>query len=236
MLEQLNLLLAFGAGLLSFLSPCSLPLYPAFLSYVTGISFNELKEEKGILRRKSLIHTLLFLLGFSIIFMALGFSTSFIGQIFIQYKEFLRQIGAIIMVFFGLVILGFFKIDILQSEKKIHFKKRPKGYFGSVLIGMGFAAGWTPCTGPILAGVIALGVSDPGKGMLYMLFYVLGFSIPFLIMSLFIGKMNFLQRKNGLFMKIGGAIMIVMGVLLYFDMMTKIIAFLTPIFGGFTGF
>lgn len=185
-------------GLLSFVSPCSLPLYPAFLSYVTGISFNELKEEKGILRRKSLIHTLLFLLGFSIIFMALGFSTSFIGQIFIQYKEFLRQIGAIIMVFFGLVILGFFKIDILQSEKKIHFKKRPKGYFGSVLIGMGFAAGWTPCTGPILAGVIALGVSDPGKGMLYMLFYVLGFSIPFLIMSLFIGKMNFLQRKNEL--------------------------------------
>ncbi|KGR83101.1 cytochrome c biogenesis CcdA family protein [Lysinibacillus boronitolerans] len=236
MLEQLNLLLAFGAGLLSFVSPCSLPLYPAFLSYVTGISFNELKEEKGILRRKSLIHTLLFLFGFSIIFMALGFSTSFIGQIFIQYKEFLRQIGAIIMVFFGLVILGFFKIDILQSEKKIHFKKRPKGYFGSVLIGMGFAAGWTPCTGPILAGVIALGVSDPGKGMLYMLFYVLGFSIPFLIMSLFIGKMKFLQRKNGLFMKIGGAIMIVMGILLYFDMMTKIIAFLTPIFGGFTGF
>lgn len=236
MLEHLNLLLAFGAGLLSFVSPCSLPLYPAFLSYVTGISFNELKEEKGILRRKSLIHTLLFLLGFSIIFMALGFSTSFIGQIFIQYKEFLRQIGAIIMVFFGLVILGFFKFDILQSEKKINFKKRPKGYFGSVLIGMGFAAGWTPCTGPILAGVIALGVSDPGKGMLYMLFYVLGFSIPFLIMSLFIGKMKFLQRKNGLFMKIGGAIMIVMGVLLYFDMMTKIIAFLTPIFGGFTGF
>lgn len=236
MLEQLNLLLAFGAGLLSFVSPCSLPLYPAFLSYVTGISFNELKEEKGILRRKSLIHTLLFLFGFSIIFMALGFSTSFIGQIFIQYKEFLRQIGAIIMVFFGLVILGIFKIDILQSEKKIHFKKRPKGYFGSVLIGMGFAAGWTPCTGPILAGVIALGVSDPGKGMLYMLFYVLGFSIPFLIMSLFIGKMKFLQRKNGRFMKIGGAIMIVMGILLYFDMMTKIIAFLTPIFGGFTGF
>jgi len=236
LLEQLNLILAFGAGLLSFVSPCSLPLYPAFLSYLTGISFNELKEEKGILRRKSLIHTLLFLLGFSIIFMALGFSTSFIGQIFIQYKELLRQIGAIIMVFFGLVILGFFKFDILQSEKKIKFKKRPKGYFGSVLIGMGFAAGWTPCTGPILAGVIALGVSDPGQGMLYMLFYVLGFSIPFLIMSLFIGKMKFLQRKNGLFMKIGGAIMILMGGLLYFDMMTKIIAFLTPFFGGFTGF
>jgi len=234
--EQLNLLLAFGAGLLSFISPCSLPLYPAFLSYVTGVSLNELKEEKGMLNKKALVHTLLFLLGFSAIFMALGFSTSFIGTIFIQYQDLLRQIGAIIIVFFGLVVLGIFNFDLLMSEKRVQFKKRPKGYIGSVLIGMGFAAGWTPCTGPILAGVIALGVSDPERGMLYMLFYVLGFSIPFLIMSMFIGKMKFLQNRSGLFMKIGGSLMIVMGILLYFDMMTKIIAFLTPFFGDFTGF
>ena len=148
--EQLSLILAFGAGLLSFISPCSLPLYPAFLSYVTGVSLNELKEEKGILNRKALVHTLLFLLGFSAIFMALGFSTSFIGTIFIQYQDLLRQIGAIIIVFFGLVVLGIFKFDFLLSEKRVQFKKRPKGYIGSVLIGMGFAAGWTPCTGPIL--------------------------------------------------------------------------------------
>jgi len=235
-LEQLSLLLAFGAGLLSFISPCSLPLYPAFLSYVTGVSLNELKTDKGIVNRKALTHTILFLLGFSIIFMALGFSTSFIGTIFIQYQDLLRQIGAIIMVFFGLVSIGLLKFDFLLSEKKIQFKERPKGYIGSVLIGMGFAAGWTPCTGPILAGVIALGVSDPGRGMLYMLFYVLGFSIPFLIMSLFIGKMKFLQKRSAMFMNIGGALMIVMGVMLYFDMLTKVIAFLTPFFGGFTGF
>jgi len=234
--EQLSLFLAFGAGLLSFISPCSLPLYPAFLSYITGVSLDELKEEKGILNKKAIVHTILFLTGFSIIFLAMGFSTSFIGTIFIQYQDLLRQIGAIIMVFFGLVIMGVLNFDLLLSEKKIQFKKRPKGYTGSVLIGMGFAAGWTPCTGPILAGVIALGVSDPGRGMLYMLFYVLGFSIPFLIMSLFIGKMKFLQTRSGLFMKIGGVFMILMGVLLYFDMMTKIIAFLTPFFGGFTGF
>ncbi|BDH63563.1 cytochrome C biogenesis protein CcdA [Ureibacillus massiliensis 4400831 = CIP 108448 = CCUG 49529] len=236
MFEQVNLLLAFGAGLLSFLSPCSLPLYPAFLSYVTGMSLNELKEDKGILNKKAMGHTLLFLLGFSIIFMALGFSTSFIGTLFIQYQDLLRQIGAIIIVFFGLVTLGVFRFDILQSEKRIQFKKKPKGYLGSVIIGMGFAAGWTPCTGPILAGVIAMGMSDPSRGMLYMLFYVLGFSIPFLIMSLFIGKMKFLQKRSGLFLKIGGVIMIFMGVMLYFDLMTKIIAFLTPFFGGFTGF
>lgn len=236
MFEELSLLLAFGAGLLSFISPCSLPLYPAFLSYVTGVSLNELKEENGILNKKALVHTLLFLIGFSAIFMALGFSTSFIGTFFIEYQDLLRQIGAIIIVFFGLVVLGIFKFDLLMSEKRVQFKKRPKGYIGSVLIGMGFAAGWTPCTGPILAGVIALGVSDPDRGMLYMLFYVLGFSIPFLIMSMFIGKMKFLQNRSGLFMKIGGSLMIVMGILLYFDMMTKIIAFLTPFFGGFTGF
>lgn len=236
MVEQLSLFLAFGAGLLSFISPCSLPLYPAFLSYVTGISLNELKEDKGVFNRKALLHTLLFLLGFSIIFMALGFSTSFIGTLFIQYQDLLRQIGAIIMVLFGLVILGVFKFDILLSEKRVQFKKRPEGYIGSVIIGMGFAAGWTPCTGPILAGVIALGMSDPGRGIFYMLFYVLGFAIPFLIMSLFIGKLRFLQNRSNLFMKIGGGLMIIMGILLYFDMMTKIITFLTPIFGGFQGF
>lgn len=233
---EISILLAFAAGLLSFISPCSLPLYPAFLSYITGVTLNELKEDKGVFNRKALIHTLLFLLGFSIIFLALGLSTSFIRIFFIQYQDLLRQIGAIIMVVFGLVILGVFKANFLQSEKRIQFKKRPKGYLGSVVIGIGFAAGWTPCTGPILAGVIALGISDPGKGMFYMLFYVLGFAIPFLIMSLFIDKMKFLKTKSELFMKIGGGIMILMGIMLYFDMMTKLIAFLTPIFGGFTGF
>lgn len=200
------------------------------------MSFNELKDDKGILQKKALIHTILFLIGFSIIFLALGLSTSIIGQFFIQYKDILRQVGAIILVIFGLVILGFFKFDFLNSEKRIQFKKRPKGYIGSVLIGIGFAAGWTPCSGPILAGVIALGISNPSQGIIYMLFYVLGFSIPFLIMSLFIGKMKFLQKKSGLFMKIGGITMISMGILLYFDMMTMIISLLTPFFGGFTGF
>lgn len=235
-MEQLSLLLAFGAGLLSFISPCSLPLYPAFLSYITGVSINDLKEGKGILRRKAFIHTILFLVGFSIIFLALGLSTSFIGTFFMDYQDLLRQLGAIVMVFFGLVLTGVLKFDFLLSDKNIHFQKRPSGYIGSILIGIGFAAGWTPCTGPILAGVIALGVSDPGKGLLYMLFYVLGFSIPFLLMSLFIDKMTFLKKHSAIFMSIGGILMIVMGVLLYFNMMTKIIAVLTSLFGGFTGF
>ncbi|MEK4009684.1 cytochrome c biogenesis CcdA family protein [Peribacillus sp. FSL M8-0224] len=235
-MEQLNLFLAFGAGFLSFLSPCSLPLYPAFLSYITGVSLNDLKKEKGIFKKEAFIHTILFLIGFSLIFLALGLSTSFIGTFFMQYQDLLRQLGAVIMVFFGLVLTGMLKFDFLLTDKKMNFKRRPSGYTGSILIGIGFAAGWTPCTGPILAGVIALGVTDPGKGMLYMLFYILGFSIPFLIMSLFIEKMHFIKKKSSILMMLGGILMILMGVLLYFNMMTKIISLLTQLYGGFTGF
>lgn len=235
-LEGVNLFLAFGAGFLSFISPCALPLYPAFLSYITGMTINELKEERGILRTKAFIHTILFLMGFSVIFLALGLSTTFIGAFFIKYQDLLRQFGAILMVFFGLVLTGVLKFNFLLSEKKIQFQNRPSGYFGSILIGLGFAAGWTPCTGPILAGVIALGVSNPGMGLMYMTFYVLGFSIPFLIMTFFIDKMTFLKRHGNRFMIFGGVLMIIMGVVLYFDWMTTIISILIPLFGGFTGF
>ncbi|MFS0646107.1 cytochrome c biogenesis CcdA family protein [Siminovitchia sp. 179-K 8D1 HS] len=235
-MEQVNLFLAFGAGFLSFISPCALPLYPAFLSYITGMTINELKGGQGILRKKAFIHTILFLLGFSIIFLALGLSTSFIGSFFARYQDLLRQLGAILMVFFGLVLTGVIRFNFLLSDKKIQFRNRPSGYLGSVLIGIGFAAGWTPCTGPILAGVIALGIANPGMGLVYMAFYVLGFSIPFLIMTFFLDKMTFLKKHGNRFMVFGGVLMIVMGILLYFDWMTVIISILIPLFGGFTGF
>ncbi len=236
MTEQVNIFLAFGAGFLSFISPCALPLYPAFLSYITGMSVNELKDERGILRKKAFIHTLLFLLGFSIIFLALGLSTTFIGSLFSQHQDLLRQLGAILLVFFGLVLSGILKFDFLLSDKKIQFQTRPTGYLGSILIGLGFAAGWTPCTGPILAGVMALGIANPGMGFLYMIFYVIGFSIPFLVMAFFLNRMTFLKKHGERFMVIGGVLMIVMGILLFFDWMTVIISILVPIFGGFTGF
>jgi len=235
-LGEVTLLLAFGAGLLSFISPCSLPLYPAFLSYITGMTVDELKNERGILRKKALIHTVLFLLGFSIIFLAIGLSTSFIGEFFLAYQDLLRQLGAIILVFFGLVLTGVLRFNFLLKDRKVHFRRRPAGYLGSVLIGLGFAAGWTPCTGPILAGVIAMGVANPGMGLLYMSFYILGFSIPFLVMTLFLDKMTFIKKHANRFMVIGGILMIIMGIFLYFDWLTVIIELLIPVFGGFTGF
>lgn len=234
-MTDVNVLLAFGAGFLSFISPCCLPLYPAFLSYITGMSVGEIKSENAMLQKRSMLHTLFFLVGFSIIFIALGFATSFVGQIFSQYNDVIRQVGAIFIVIFGLMVIGIFQPKWLMADRKFEFKNRPAGFVGSVLIGMAFAAGWTPCTGPILASVILLAGSNPGSGMIYMIAYILGFAIPFFILSFFVGKMQWIRKNNLKIMKVGGYIMIVMGIVLYFDWMTRIIAFLFPLFGGFTG-
>ncbi|QOR68657.1 sulfite exporter TauE/SafE family protein [Cytobacillus suaedae] len=235
-MADVNLFLAFGAGFLSFISPCCLPLYPAFLSYITGVSVGELKSDNAMLQKRSILHTIFFLLGFSLIFVMLGFGTSFLGQFFNEYQDLIRQIGAILIIFFGFVIIGVLSPKFLMKDHKFEFKNKPTGFLGSILIGMAFAAGWTPCTGPILAAVIALAASNPGSGMVYMIAYSLGFSIPFLILSFFLGKMQWIRRNSSKIVKIGGYTMILMGIVLFFDWMTKIIVYLTPIFGGFTGF
>ena len=233
---DVNVLLAFGAGILSFISPCTLPLYPAFLSYITGMTLDEIKNEKGMLRKRAILHTLSFLLGFSIIFIALGFSASFAEQFFLQYQDLIRQIGAILIVTFGLMIVGLLQIDFLMKDRKIQFKNRPSGYIGSGLIGFAFAAGWSPCMGPLLAAILALVGSNPGMGVPYMVAYYLGFAIPFFVMSFFISKLGYIRKHSEKIMKVGGYIMIAVGILLFFDGMTLIIRLLEPIFGGFTGF
>ncbi|MEL3973519.1 cytochrome c biogenesis protein CcdA [Rossellomorea oryzaecorticis] len=235
-MADINLFLAFGAGFLSFISPCCLPLYPAFLSYITGMSVSELKADNSMLQKRSLVHTIFFLLGFSVIFIAIGFGTSFIGEFFLDYKDLIRQLGAIFIIVFGLVVIGVFTPEMLMKERRIEFKNRPSGFIGSVLIGMAFAAGWTPCTGPILASVLALAATNPGSGVLYMTAYVLGFAIPFLILSFFIGKMKWIRKNSAKIVKIGGYIMIAVGIMLFFDWMTVILSYFTSIFGGFQGF
>lgn len=233
---DINIFLAFGAGFLSFISPCTLPLYPAFLSYITGMTLDELKTDRGILQKRGILHTLFFLLGFSIIFIAIGFSTSFIQEFFVQYQDLLRQLGSIFIVVFGLMIVGIFSPEFLMKDRKFQFKNRPSGFFGTFLIGIAFAAGWTPCTGPILASIITLAGLNPGSGVWYMLAYTLGFSIPFFILSFFITRMNWIRKHSQKIVKIGGYVMIVVGILLFFNGMNYINRILTPIFGGFTGF
>jgi cytochrome c-type biogenesis protein len=200
------------------------------------MSIGELKEENALLKKRSLLHTLFFLLGFSVVFIVLGLSTTYIYSLFVRNMDLIRQIGAIFIVLFGLVTVGFFKPQFIMKERRFEFKNRPSGYLGSSLVGLAFAAGWTPCMGPILAAVIALAATKPAAGFIYMLTYVLGFAIPFLIMTFFIGKMQWIRKHNVLMMKIGGYLMIIVGIMLFFDMMTIFISWLTVLFGGFQGF
>ncbi|WP_050614892.1 cytochrome c biogenesis CcdA family protein [Bacillus testis] len=233
----LNLFWAFGAGFLSFVSPCSLPIYPAFLSYITGMSVAELKSDNAMLKRRSILHTLFFLVGFSFVFILLGFGTSFIGHFLRSYENVIRQIGGILIVFFGLVIIGVFQPKFMMKEHKLSFKNRPSGYFGTVLIGLAFSLGWTPCTGPILTSVLAMAVDNSEDAIIYMVAYVLGFAIPFFILSFFIGRMKWIKKHNVKIVKIGGYIMIIMGIFLYFDMMNYISSFfVNKIFNGWKGF
>src|SRR5699024_2391456 len=152
--SEVTFLLAFGAGVLSFISPCVLPVFPAFVSYITGMSYNEVENQK--FNARAIFHTLFFLIGFSLIYIALGFGTSFFVGVFIEYGNLIRQIGAILIIVSGLIITGVLKFDFLIKDREVSFKNRPSGFIGSILNGMAFAAGWTPCYGPIIGAIFAM--------------------------------------------------------------------------------
>jgi cytochrome c-type biogenesis protein len=197
---------------------------------------DEIKTDKKVMRRRGMYHTLFFLLGFSTIFIALGFSTSFFYEWFLRYDELIRQTGAIFIVLFGLMIIGVFTPQFLMRDRKFTFKNRPAGFLGTFVIGLAFAAGWTPCTGPITAAIYALAATNPGSGVWYMLAYVLGFAIPFFVLSFFVAQMGWLRKHNKKIMNIGGYVMIGVGILLFFDGLTFLIRVLSPFFGDFQGF
>ncbi|WP_336788291.1 cytochrome c biogenesis CcdA family protein [Paenibacillus sp. MMO-177] len=233
---DLTIGIVFGAGFLSFISPCCLPLYPSYLSYITGVSVNDLKEGRGLFQKQALLHTVFFILGFSIIFFALGLSAGFIGNVFSRNQELIRQLGGIMVALFGLVLLGIFTPKLLLKDVHFQWKNKPVGYLGSVMVGVTYAAGWTPCVGPILAAVLALGVSNPGQALIYTVAYTLGFAIPFFLMAFFIGKLRWLLKYSNALMKVGGALMVVTGVMLYTDKMTDMTKYFVKLYGGFTGF
>ena len=234
---DLTVWIALGAGFLSFISPCCLPLYPSYLSYITGVSTKDLRDGKGMFQRRAFLHTFFFIIGFSIIFFAMGLSASWIGSWFYgTNRDLIRQLGGIFVILMGLVLLGVFKPSLLMKEKRFQFNNKPVGYFGSILVGTTYAAGWIPCVGPILSSILALGVTKPDQAILYISAYTLGFAIPFFIMAFFIGKVKWIQKYSNIMMKIGGGLMLITGVLLYFDLMTKITIWFIRLYGGFTGF
>lgn len=229
---------ALGAGALSFLSPCVLPIFPAYLSYITGISVRELQDEHDAqIRRTLLSHSVFFLLGVSLVFISLGIGASVLGQwiqnlLIGKSGMLIQQLAGIFIIIMGLFVAGWIQFPALMQEKRLQSKKQPTTYYGTFFVGMGFAAGWTPCIGPIFASILFLAASQPAHGMIYTFMYVIGFGLPFLALTFFLGSTRWIVRHSGIIMKVGGAIMIVMGFVLNLGLMPHITEFLLELIQG----
>jgi len=220
---------AFVAGLLSFLSPCVLPLIPAYFSFITGFSLDELLDnpQKNI-RKKVFLSTLMFVFGFSFIFILLGASASFIGNLIESHKDYIRIIGGIIIIILGVHLTGFYQIRGLNIEKRFHVQNKPLHFMGTFIIGMAFGAGWSPCIGPLLGSILVIASSEEtvGQGIELLAVYSAGMAIPFILISLFINfLLEFLHRANRFIRhinKIAGILLIIVGILLLTDSFTLI--------------
>lgn len=219
---SVGLTISFTAGVLSFLSPCVLPLIPSYVSFITGMSLDDVRHS----RRAALVHSLLFILGFTLIFLALGATATVVGRWMHQYRDWVGRIGGVLVIVLGLYLLGAFNFGAFARERRVHIANKPMGYVGTVVVGMAFAAGWTPCIGPILGGVLAYTASsaDLNQGLLLLLAYSLGLAVPFLLAALMIDRfMTLFQRYRGALAwmsRVSGALLIAVGVLMLTGSMT----------------
>ena len=212
---MIELFIAFGAGLISFLSPCVLPLIPGYISFISGASLNELLAKKKI----NLIPLILFTLGFSFVFIMFGAAASYLGQVLLQNSQTLRIIAGLVIIIFSLQLIGFINISFLNFEKKVYTKRNNNIWF-SFIVGMAFGFGWTPCIGPILGSILALASTEETifKAIILLSFYSLGLAIPFILSGYLMQRFlmfskNF--RKNiNLVSKIGGMILLITGILI----------------------
>jgi cytochrome c-type biogenesis protein len=223
-MQEVNVWIAFLAGVASFISPCCLPLFPSYISYITGITVSQLKHDNNSrdVRIRMLSHTAFFVIGFSIVFYTLGLGAGALGDFFSEYRQLIGQLAAILIIVMGLFLIGLFRPEFMMKERKLPFRFRPVGYLGTMLVGFGFAAGWSPCIGPILVAIIALAVKEPSSWFMLITAYILGFALPFMVLAFFLGSVKWILKYSNLMMKLGGGFMIVMGVLLYTDKMYKI--------------
>jgi len=207
---------AFGAGLLSFLSPCVLPLVPSYVTFITGMSF----EDAARARRHALTHALLFVLGFTIVFVLLGAGATTLGRVLVAYRDVVARAGGVLVIVFGLFLLGVFNLGAFQRERRVHLADKPAGYLGTVLVGIAFAAGWTPCIGPVLGAILTynLGADDVGRGALMLLAYALGLAVPFVLAAValerFLTVFARFRRHLGVASRAAGGLLVVVGVLM----------------------
>lgn len=234
-LNQVSIFAAFSAGLLSFVSPCVLPLVPSYVSYITGLSLEQLSDvaERQRFRKTIILNSLLFIAGFSTVFIAFGASASFFGQILYQYQDVIRKLGAILIIIFGLYLLGMFKWKFLMMEHRLfQFGNRPVGYLGSYLIGTAFAAGWTPCVGPILGAILAYASTTDSmmSGVMLLAAYSAGLGLPLFITAFSVDSfLNYFKKARGYMggvSIVSGACLVVIGGMIYVDSLTLLTGFL----------
>ena len=214
--------ISFTAGLLSFLSPCVLPLIPSYMSFITGLSLDDVQRS----RRIAVVNALLFVAGFTVVFLALGATATVLGQLLFRQREWVSRVGGVLVIVFGLYLVGVFNFGFMARDRRVHVANKPLGYLGTFLVGMAFAAGWTPCIGPILGGVLTYTASsaDLNRGLLLLFAYSLGLAIPFLLAALMIERfMATLQKYRSALAwtsRISGVLLIAVGVLMITGGMT----------------
>ncbi|MCI0532324.1 MAG: cytochrome c biogenesis protein CcdA [candidate division Zixibacteria bacterium] len=224
---EVKFIAAFGAGILSFVSPCVLPIIPGYLSFISGMSLADMNagNRKEVIKRVT-FNTIFFVLGFSVVFVLLGATASSLGNVLKSNLGILNKIAGVIVVIFGLHIVGIFKIPFLNYEKRMHSRTKPLGFLGAFAVGLAFAFGWSPCIGPILAGILLIAANQAtvSKGMLLLGVYSLGLGLPFLITGVafnyFIGISSWLKRHFRAIEIVSGTFLIIVGVLIFFGSFT----------------
>jgi cytochrome c-type biogenesis protein len=234
--QNVTLLAAFAAGFLSFISPCVLPLIPGYISFVSGISVDEMRGDTApaTSRLQVFLTSLAFVIGFSIVFVALGASATAIGKFMFAKLPLLSKIAGIILIIFGLHTMGVFRLAFLETEKRVHAQRKPAGPLGAMLVGVAFAFGWTPCIGPILGGILAIvgSKNTVSEGITLLAVYSLGLGIPFLLTSLAINQFftaaKRIRKHYHTIEVASGALLIAIGVLIVTGQLTIITRYLQP--------
>jgi cytochrome c-type biogenesis protein len=216
--------IAFGAGLASFLSPCVLPLIPSYVTFITGMTLDDVARA----RRTALVHALLFVLGFSLIFLALGASATLLGRLLVTYRVWISRVGGLLVLAFGLYLLGVFNLGAFARERRVHITDKPLGYLGTVVVGIAFGAGWTPCIGPILGSILTYAATqaEVSRGVGLLAAYSLGLAVPFVLAAVAIERFVavFQRMRSGMVWvsRISGALLVVVAVLMLTDYLTVI--------------